>query len=378
MRRRYRIFLLRAVIVVLLAVLTALITVKRNNGFAIPGDGNNIRTSGVVKEGNDGNGTNGANDGNGTNDVNGTNGGSDWNESGSADADSMPDSGPDAGDMDGKNENGHAAGLMLRDYERLSIDPLSPQIYEGAALKKRMEELAELDETYRKIYKNYEDYPENILAAYCNEPGMAEFVLGYTVMDGQEEPEYTKEELEAEFPLLLQWDKRWGYEDYGDSCIGLAGCAPVCMAMVALAVTGDADVTPDRTAECAMERGYYLKGTGTTWSFMTEGAKYFGLYGRELGVSESSVISELEAGHPVICSMRPGTFTVRGHFIVLAGLQDGRIIVRDPNSPYRSSLLWDFRDIKGQIKNMWSYTKLSQDHNIYFENHEVQYEIITS
>ena len=48
----------------------------------------------------------------------------------------------------------------------------------------------------------------------------------------------------------------------------------------------------------------------------------------------------LENGEPVICSMRPGDFTTKGHFIVLVGMEDGKIRVHDPNSAQRSSQLW--------------------------------------
>ncbi len=362
MKMKYKTILFRTVIVMLRAVLTALIATRRNNGFAVPKGVDNIKTSDMVKGERD--------DSEGSNDS--------YTEE-SYEADSrgvVKENGGNISRKDSKDSLTVLPKLSLSDYEKLSIDPLKPQIYEGSALKNRLKELAGLDKTYKKIYKNYDEYPENILAAFCNEPGMSEFVKGYIDWDGGEKPEYTESELEDEFPLLLQWDTRWGYESYGDSCIGLAGCAPVCMAMVALTVTGDAEVTPDKTASYAMECGYYLKGTGTSWSFLTEGAKNFGLYGRELGLSESAVMSELEAGHPVICSMRPGIFTVRGHFIVLAGLRDGRIIVRDPNSAYRSSLLWDFSEIKAQIKNMWSYTIQSQSHTVRRDRKDEQYDLI--
>lgn len=363
MKKRYKIIILRIVIAVLLAVLTVLAATRRNNGFAMPGGGDNIKTSETVK--------------------------GDYDDIGSSE-DSYPVKSSEADSrgvveeresykMNGQEDDDcfiAAPAISLSDYEKLSIDPLKPEIYEGNALKKRLKELAGLDKTYKKVYKNYDAYPENILAAFCNEPGMSEFVLGYTKKDGGRKAAYTEGELEAEFPLLLQWDTRWGYEEYGDSCIGLAGCAPVCLAMVALFVTGDDEVTPDKIAAYAMEQGYYLKGTGTSWSFMTEGAKNFGLSGREIGLSKSAVISELEAGHPVICSMRPGIFTARGHFIVLAGLQDGKIIVRDPNSAYRSSLLWDFSEIQGQIKNMWSFTIQSQSHTVHPYSRDGQYDVI--
>lgn len=364
MRKRYKIIIFRTVAAILFAVLAVLIAARRNNGFAMPG-AENIRTSEMVS---------------GEYDEGGSAGGSAIIKSSEADSRGVVEENDNGYIMNGtgsaEDSSYAVSALKLSDYEKLSIDPLSPRIYEGAALKKRMKELAALDKTYKKINKRFEDYPENVLAAFCNEPGMSDFVLGYNDEDRVCNAAYTKDELEAEFPLLLQWDKRWGYESYGDSCIGLAGCAPVCLAMVSLFVNGESGVTPDQAASYAMERGYYLRGTGTSWSFMTEGAGYVGLYGRELGLSESAVMSELKAGHPVICSVRPGIFTARGHFIVLAGLQDGKIIVRDPNSAYRSSLLWDFTDIKGQIKNMWSYTKPSQSHTVRQDSRDVQYDVI--
>ena len=52
--------------------------------------------------------------------------------------------------------------------------------------------------------------------------------------------------LIGQVPLLLQWDKRWGYESYGDSIIGLAGCGPTCLSMVYVYFTHDLNGTPER------------------------------------------------------------------------------------------------------------------------------------
>jgi predicted double-glycine peptidase len=90
---------------------------------------------------------------------------------------------------------------------------------------------------------------------------------------------------------------------------------------------------------------------------MTEGASHFGIKGSELNLSKGTVLSELQAGHPIICSMRPGDFTSQGHFIVLVGVQDGKIIVNDPNSTERSNVLWDFDVLQPQIKNLWAFKK---------------------
>ena len=49
----------------------------------------------------------------------------------------------------------------------------------------------------------------------------------------------------------------------------------------------------------------------------TQTALIWGLTCRESNGNESEIAKELEAGHPVICSMRPGDFTDIGHFIIL-------------------------------------------------------------
>ena len=82
----------------------------------------------------------------------------------------------------------------------------------------------------------------------------------------------------------------------------------------------------------------------------------FGLYAQELSLTEAAVFGALEAGQPIICSMRPGDFTTAGHFIVLTGTQDGLLCVVDPNSPARSASLWEYSRLEPQIKNLWAYT----------------------
>lgn len=232
-----------------------------------------------------------------------------------------------------------------------------PKAYSAAEIQKNLEKLSESSEEYRKIYENIDSYPTELLATLCSNPEMLEFVSGYLEADTSAVGKFTNEELKESYPLLIQWDKRWGYADYGDSCVGLAGCAPTCISMVALELTGDKDATPDKVAAYAEKEGYYIEGTGTAWSLMTEGAQHFGIEGSELSLSESTVLGELQSGNPIICSMGPGDFTTQGHFIVLVGVQDGKIIVNDPNSRERSCLLWDYDTLKKQIKNLWVYQR---------------------
>ena len=55
--------------------------------------------------------------------------------------------------------------------------------------------------------------------------------------------------------------------------------------------------------------------------------------------------------------MGPGDFTSKGHFILLAGMDDGLIKVNDPNSIKSSEKLWDFEDIQSQIRSAWQVKK---------------------
>ena len=90
----------------------------------------------------------------------------------------------------------------------------------------------------------------------------------------------------GEFPLLLQWDERWGYGDYGKSNIAISGCGPTSLAMLIAGLTGKNDTTPYDIAKFAVEKGYYQDNAGTTWSLMSEGAKYFGLQVKELPLNK--------------------------------------------------------------------------------------------
>lgn len=210
-----------------------------------------------------------------------------------------------------------------------------------------------------KIYKNRNQYSETLLSAYLNNPEMEDFVADY--LDANL-PQYTaqegfqEQELKQDFPLFLQWDKRWGYVSYGGSIIGLSGCGPTCLSMALVALTGRSDQTPADIARFSEERGYYVEGSGTAWSLMTEGAAALGLSARELSLDESVMKSSLDAGHPIICSMGPGDFTTQGHFILIYGYDEEGFFVNDPNCIDRSSKSWSFENLRGQIKNLWAYS----------------------
>ena len=225
----------------------------------------------------------------------------------------------------------------------------------GADARRRLEKMAEDNEKVRPILDNADQYPEDLLELLANNEETADFVLDYPQKKDLA-PAESIGDMSGGIPLLLQWDERWGYAIYGDNMIAINGCGPTALAMVAAGLTGDAGITPDRVARYAAEQGYYEGDAGTSWTLMTEGAAAFGVIGQEIGLSREQVFAELESGHPVICSMRPGDFTSTGHFIVLVGIEDGKIRVNDPNSRARSQVLWEYDRLESQINNLWSYT----------------------
>ncbi len=178
--------------------------------------------------------------------------------------------------------------------------------------------------------------------------GNGEYILG-------NEFELTDAELSADIPLLMQWDERWGYEDYGGFNVGISGCGPTCLSMILVGFTKNEELNPLNLADYAMNHNYYLRGTGTKWAFFSDVSELYGITCNEISVTEEDIIGELEKGHPVICSMRRGQFTRAGHFIVLTEVNNDVITINDPNSLALSQKEWDFYDIRSEIAHAWSF-----------------------
>ena len=203
------------------------------------------------------------------------------------------------------------------------------------------------------------EYPEFLRSFLESTPEAAEFVFHYPEYKDKapEAIDLSDEWEEGEIPLFIQWDKRWGYETYGDDLMALNGCGPTCLSMVYAGLTGDTSMNPKAMAEFAAENGYYLENVGTSWELMSSGAETLGLSWSNPALSKSQLFAELDAGHPLICSMQPGDFTTTGHFIVVYGRKGDNLLVHDPNSPMRSLKQWPYSQVERQIKNVWSYSK---------------------
>lgn len=223
----------------------------------------------------------------------------------------------------------------------------------------RLSELGQNSSLIKEIYQNHSQYPDDLLAALANNPEMADFVFGYPGRNGVTGG-ITVSEKAQEFPLFLQWDPRWGYESYGESCIGLAGCGPTCLSMVLFYLTDDETLTPDVIAAYSMENGYYVEENGTSWVLMEDVPKLYGIKVTSISSSENKMRAVLDNGGIIICAMRKGDFTLSGHYIVIYGYDNEGFIVNDPNCVARSNERWTFSEIQYQIKNIWAYDRESK------------------
>lgn len=199
-----------------------------------------------------------------------------------------------------------------------------------------------------------EQWPDALIALMEKNPDTESYVLNYPLKK-DEEPviDLSKEAASDEVPQLYQWDERWGYQTYGEQMMGLSGCGPTCLSMVCIYLKKDATYHPKYVAEFSIREGYCVPGSGSAWSLISEGGKKLGLDVVEIPLNEKRIRENLQVGNPIICIMGPGTFTDNGHFIVLAGYEDGKIKIHDPNSKARSERLWTYEEIEDQIRDLW-------------------------
>ena len=234
-----------------------------------------------------------------------------------------------------------------------------------ADLASRLVSAAEADEDVRWIATHPDalgadgaSTQRKLLSLAATEPAAVPFVRGFPERYPAEAGVPGDGPEAGQVPHLYQWDERWGYQEYGSGMIGWTGCGPTCMSMLALYFTGNEAYDPVTVAQWAEDNGYYVSGSGTSWTFMSEGCAHFGLKAEELPLVKQYMINAIEEGRPIVCAMAPGDFTTNGHYIILTGYDEERgFTVNDPNSPIRSGQHWTYEQLEGQISNLWAFSK---------------------
>ena len=203
------------------------------------------------------------------------------------------------------------------------------------------------------------DYPQEMIDLLARNPEAIDFVLNYPLHEAEADPDIdlSGEVSRVQVPRRYQWDMRWGYKIYGSGPMGLTGCGPTCLSMVAIYLTGNTDLTPAWMADYAMNNGYYdyEDNSGSYWSLMTDGAYGLGIDVVEITTEEDRMIRNLDVGNPIIAIVGEGQFTDGGHFIVITGHSDGYFTVNDPNSVANSERLWTFEELEEEIITLWVF-----------------------
>lgn len=201
---------------------------------------------------------------------------------------------------------------------------------------------------------NFNEYPQKLIELLAKNDETMDFVLSYPTEHNKKHKVDLSEYKKTEgVPLFMQWDKRWGYIEYGSGVAGLTACGPTCLSMCAYYFTRDNDMSPDKIIEFSKDKGYCITGSGSSWNLISEGGKKLGLDVVEIPLIEKRMADNLNAGNLIICIMGPGDFTDKGHFIVLTGYKDGKFAVNDPNSYKNSNKKWSFDELSSQTKNLW-------------------------
>lgn len=205
---------------------------------------------------------------------------------------------------------------------------------------------------------NLDDYDDDILQFYLANTERYEFVKSYPYrVSHQNAPEELTESLDT-VPTLYQWSLDWGYLPYGNSTIYYAGCAPTCLSMVFSYLNQDPTITPNAIKTFSEDNGYYVNGVGTSHALLDDIGAHYGINVARLSVVDQETVHQaLEDGDILVLNMVPGKFTSVGHFIVVVGEQDGKLVIHDPNNIARTNTLWSYEDVLPECAYAWAYWK---------------------
>jgi len=209
------------------------------------------------------------------------------------------------------------------------------------------------------IIKNIDSYPDTLIDLVARNHETVDFVYSY-----KDREKYNNRKLSADInssyyvdgdvPLFLQWDRRWGYRTYGKEMLGLSGCGPTSLAMVIRHFGSDSTVNPYDVAKYSQDNGYVSADNFTSWKLFETGLSKYGLESQDVIPVEAKMKKALDDNKILIVSVKPGTFTERGHIIVIKGYnKNGDFLINDPNSIVNTNKTWSFDELKSEIRKIW-------------------------
>lgn len=183
-----------------------------------------------------------------------------------------------------------------------------------------------------------DDYAQN-LSLFLGDSMFQKLPEGYQTIASLGNIRFT----DGQTPVIYfnQLDERYADKPYGTDNIGGYGCGPTSMAIVVSSLTSDT-VDPVEMAKWSYENGYWCSKSGSYQALIPAAAKNWKLPVEGCPASDGQkIVDALSNGKLVVAIMTKGHFTNSGHFIVLRGVKEGKILVADPVSRDRSDMEWD-------------------------------------
>jgi hypothetical protein len=156
-------------------------------------------------------------------------------------------------------------------------------------------------------------------------------------------------------PYLAQWDTRWQQDlGCGTKNVWNSGCGPTSLAMVLNSYGISTD--PLILEKAARDKQFKTCGSGMNQGAILTGGviDQYAFVGESIQpTAKAKIIRLLQDGHPLIAGVGgPSIFTIRGHYIVLTGIDSaGNISVNDPgrNPALPYDQLWLANGGKGPV-----------------------------
>ncbi len=201
-----------------------------------------------------------------------------------------------------------------------------------------------LDAEQKELSNNY---AQN-LSVFLGDGMFQRLPNGYEAIGSLGDIKFTDGDTEVVY--FNQLDERYADKPYGTDDIGGYGCGPTAMAIVVSSLTEDI-VDPVEMARWSYEHGYWASGNGSYHGLIPAAAEAWELPVEGCGKDGGQKISDaLSGGKLVVALMDEGHFTNSGHFIVLRGVRNGKILVADPASYERSEQEWDLSIILDEAR----------------------------
>lgn len=173
-----------------------------------------------------------------------------------------------------------------------------------------------------------------------------------------------KQEVSVKQPVdYKQYDSKWkniiftkNNTNNRSQTIGNSGCGPTAMADI-VATWWDKNVTPVEMCALAVKAGFRTDNSGTAWDFFRYVAKKYNATNFIQTSSYATAENAIKNGAYVVCSMKPGLWTTKGHYICWWKVDNKYVYICDPASAAAKRSKSNKANLKAQAKQYFIFYK---------------------